>query len=229
MSFQEILELKKWYDARREEYNFDVSQTQEKFERCVEECRKAALTTKTASENKRFQENKQYGSWFSKLLPVIRSMDSAQPNQLLEPSTNELFQKKSKEEGGWGYTFLKITPGSFRFVTLPLDILEKTSFHSWKICKIVCHTLEFPRSKTKTHCNFTWVFLEHRWKFYFFFNWFLKFSHAHSSIPLEIFWNSLMKTHLRNDTDDGLSTHFPGSLRVQSNTFLVLFTKQLNS
>ena len=77
-----------------------MSQTQEKFERCVEECRKAALTTKTPSEDKRFQENKQYGSGFSKLLPVIRSMDSAQPSQLLEPSTNELFQKKSKEEGG---------------------------------------------------------------------------------------------------------------------------------
>ena len=65
-----------------------MSQTREKFKRCAVECWKTALTIKAASEIKRFQENKQYGSWFSKLLPLITSMDSAQLDQSNEPSAN---------------------------------------------------------------------------------------------------------------------------------------------
>ena len=42
-------------------------------------------------------------------------------------------------------------------------------------------------SKTKTHGgNSTWVFLDHPWKFYLFFNWPLEFTHALFSIHLEI-------------------------------------------
>ena len=40
--------------------------------------------------------------------------------------------------------------GIFRFVTLPLKIPEKPSFHQ-KFCKIVLHPLEIPVSKTKIH------------------------------------------------------------------------------
>ena len=85
---QVIQKLIVWCDAHEEEYNFDLSQTQEKFKQYVGECRKAALNIKNALEIKIFQENKQYGSWFSKLLPLIKSMDSAQPGQSIEPSTN---------------------------------------------------------------------------------------------------------------------------------------------
>ena len=49
--------------------------------------------------------------------------------------------------------------GILRFVTLPLEIPEKTSFQPWKFCKIVCNPLEIPRSKTKAQENFTLVFL----------------------------------------------------------------------
>ena len=49
--------------------------------------------------------------------------------------------------------------GIFRFVTSASEIPEKTSFHPWKFCKIVCHPLEIPRSKTKTQENSTLVFL----------------------------------------------------------------------
>ena len=60
---------------------------------------------------------------------------------------------------------------NFRFVTFILtnsrenklslrEILQKFS-------KILWHTLEIPRSKTKTHGNSTWFFLEFRWKFHF--------------------------------------------------------------
>ena len=51
-------------------------------------CQKTVLTIKTASGIKRFQESKQYGSWFSKLLSLIRSMGSAQTGQLVEYSAN---------------------------------------------------------------------------------------------------------------------------------------------
>ena len=62
--------------------------------------------------------------------------------------------------------FLKKPTKTFRFVTLPLKILEKTFFHPWKFCKIEWYTLELPRSKTKT-------------------NWPLEFPQALSSITLE--------------------------------------------
>ena len=51
-----------------------------------------------------------------------------------------LFQKKIQT----GVT------GIFKCVLLPLEILEKTSFHPWKFWKIMWHPLKIPRSKTKT-------------------------------------------------------------------------------
>ena len=46
---------------------------------------------------------------------------------------NGLFQKKNQTGGkmGWGYIFWN-PPGNFRFVTLTIDILEKTNFRPWK-------------------------------------------------------------------------------------------------
>ena len=62
------------------------------------------------------------------------------------------YQKKNPNGGGWGYTFLNLhptsppilpvptpSPGIFRFITLQLEIPDKTSFHPWKFCKIVWH------------------------------------------------------------------------------------------
>ena len=76
---------------------------------------------------------------------------------------------------GWGgggevenIIFWKNSAGSFGFLTLPLEILEKTSFHPCKSCKIVWHPLEIPRSKTKAHGNSARIFLNHPWKFHFF-------------------------------------------------------------
>ena len=61
--------------------------------------------------------------------------------------------KQGPVGGGWvyrGYTFLTSPPcfpfGVFRFVTLPFEILEKTSFHlPKKFGKIVWHPSEIPR------------------------------------------------------------------------------------
>ena len=99
--------------------------------------------------------------------------------------------------GSWGYTFLTKLPRIFKFITLPLEIPEKASFlHPWKFCKIVWHS-------AKTYENSIWVFLEHPWKFHFYFGWPLEFPHAFSSISREVpcpqprcldfFWNSLFE------------------------------------
>ena len=46
------------------------------------------MKVKTASEIKRFQEDKELGSWFNKLFPVIAAMPSCQPEQAIEPGQN---------------------------------------------------------------------------------------------------------------------------------------------
>ena len=70
-----------------------------------------------------------------------------------------------------------------------LDLLLcpwKNKVHPWKFCKIVLHSLEIPRAKTKTNGNSLWLFLDYSRKFYIFFIEPLEFSHTTFSIPLEI-------------------------------------------
>ena len=43
------------------------------------------MKVKTSSAIKRFQEDKELGSWFGKLLPIISSMDNCQPQQVIGP------------------------------------------------------------------------------------------------------------------------------------------------
>ena len=62
-------------------------------------------------------------------------------------------RKNLNRRGGWGYIFLKKNPpGIFGFVTLPLEILEKTSFHPLETLQncVTDSPLEIPRPKTKT-------------------------------------------------------------------------------
>ena len=82
---QVIAELSKKLQERGEEFNFDTQQTRSKFKRCVSLCRKAALTIKTASGIKRFQEEKEFGPWFEKLYQVVCTMANSQPEQSIEP------------------------------------------------------------------------------------------------------------------------------------------------
>ena len=46
-------------------------------------------------------------------------------------------------------------PWNFSFLTLPLEIPDKTKFHPWKFCKSLLDILEIPRPKTKTPGNST--------------------------------------------------------------------------
>ena len=70
-------------------FPFDVNQTRQKFRCCVVACRAAALKIKTSSRIKRFQESKDYGEWFSKLMHYLVTMDSCQRGQAIKPSAIE--------------------------------------------------------------------------------------------------------------------------------------------
>ena len=94
------------------------------------------------------------------------------------------YSRKSQTKD-WGYTFLK---NPMEFLDLSLytwKFQRKQAFSTpWKFCKIVWKSKWL--SKIKTLGNSTWFFLDHHWKFHFFFNWPMAFLHASSSIILEI-------------------------------------------
>eukprot|EP00112_Aurelia_sp_Birch-Aquarium-sp1_P020940 Seg551.7 transcript_id=Seg551.7/GoldUCD/mRNA.D3Y31 product="hypothetical protein" protein_id=Seg551.7/GoldUCD/D3Y31 len=86
-----IKEVQKRCQARGKEYAFSVIQTRNKFKKCVSECKKAALTCKSASGISRFQEDRAFGKWFNQLLPLVKSRESCQPEQAWEPSSVQPF------------------------------------------------------------------------------------------------------------------------------------------
>ena len=51
-------------------------------------CKKAALTQKTATGIKRFQEDQGFGKWFTALFEVVKTQESCQPDLALEPSAS---------------------------------------------------------------------------------------------------------------------------------------------
>ena len=64
-----------------------------------------------------------------------------------------------KTEGCRENTFLEKNPENFNFLTLPLEISDKTKLHLWELNKIVL------RPKTKNFGNSTQLVLDHPWKF----------------------------------------------------------------
>ena len=58
-----------------------------KLKKLISECKKVALTIKTAKGVDRFQENKNYGSWFPMLFSLVKTRDSCQPERAVEPSS----------------------------------------------------------------------------------------------------------------------------------------------
>ena len=82
-----IDELKQRCGSRKEDFPYDIAQTREKFKRCISECKKVALTVKTASGIKRFQDENGYGKWFNQLFPLIQTRASCQPEHAIEPSS----------------------------------------------------------------------------------------------------------------------------------------------
>ena len=68
-------------------FPFTVPQMRTKFKWCVATCKKISLTVSTKSGIKRIQDDKGYGPWFNLLYPLIKSRDSCQPEQAIEPDS----------------------------------------------------------------------------------------------------------------------------------------------
>ena len=71
-----VKQLKERLASRGENIPLNVTQTRNKFKKCVAECKKAALTRKTATGMKWFQEEKNFGKWFSQLYNFVKTRDS---------------------------------------------------------------------------------------------------------------------------------------------------------
>lgn len=74
--------------TRNESVPFSAVQLRNKFKKATAECKKVALTIKTASGIKRFQDEKNYGQWFNQLFALVKTRDSCQPEQAIEPSAD---------------------------------------------------------------------------------------------------------------------------------------------
>ena len=54
--------------------------------KCISECKNAAMTIKTGTGIKRFQDSQGYGKWFPTIFAVVKTRESCQPQQAIEPS-----------------------------------------------------------------------------------------------------------------------------------------------
>eukprot|EP00795_Rhopilema_esculentum_P017814 gene17814-9502_t len=68
---------------------FDAKQLRTRFKRAVCECKKVAITMKTATGIKRFQEEKGHGAWFDQLFSLVKTRGSCQPEQAIELQAND--------------------------------------------------------------------------------------------------------------------------------------------
>ena len=85
-------ELKQRCAVRGQDMPFTVVQTRSKFKKCISECKKVALTIKTATGIKSFLDDKGYGAWFDKLYSIVKTRDACQPEQAVEPSAHTVVQ-----------------------------------------------------------------------------------------------------------------------------------------
>ena len=69
-------------------FPFSVYQLRNKFKKCISECKKIALTVKTSTGVKRVQDEKQLGSWFNQLFPLVQTRDSCNPDMAIESSSS---------------------------------------------------------------------------------------------------------------------------------------------
>ena len=83
-----LKELKKRCAKRSQSVPFTVQQLRSKFKKCVGICKQAAMTIKSASGIKRFQEDKGFGQWFNDLYSIVKTRDSCNPEMAIEPSAS---------------------------------------------------------------------------------------------------------------------------------------------
>lgn len=93
-------QLKVRCKARNENIQFTVPQLRSKFKKLISKCKRVALTIKTASGIKRFQEERGYGAWFNQLFEVVRTRDSCSPELAIEPSASKEKNNQMTENEG---------------------------------------------------------------------------------------------------------------------------------
>ena len=113
-----LIEVKERAATRNEPVPYTAVQLRTKFKKLVGECKRAALTIKTATGIKRFQDNKGYGQWFDQLFALIKTRDSCQPDQAIEPSaststsgrssSNTDLEESSRSEAGDAKLFVPV-------------------------------------------------------------------------------------------------------------------------
>lgn len=74
------------FEARGHDVVLTAEQVRNKFKKLIGECKKVALTVKTATGVDRFQEKKNYGPWFPRLFPLVKTRDSCQPERAVKPT-----------------------------------------------------------------------------------------------------------------------------------------------
>ena len=74
-------------------------QLHNKFKKAVAECKKAALTIKSATGIKRFQDEKNYGPWFNQLFGLVKTWDYCQLELSVEPSADTPSPQADSPEG----------------------------------------------------------------------------------------------------------------------------------
>ena len=70
---------------RNSKFMFSISQMRTKFKKCIRKCKNAAMTLKTATGITRFQDSQGYGKLFPTLFAVVKTRESCQPEQAIEP------------------------------------------------------------------------------------------------------------------------------------------------
>ena len=87
--YEKVLkELKSRAEGKGNSVPFTIAQVRTKFKKCISECKKVALTIKTATGVKRFQDDKNYGVWFDRLFELVKTRDSCRPDLATEPLMN---------------------------------------------------------------------------------------------------------------------------------------------
>lgn len=105
-----VKDTQKACQERGENFEFDLKQARTKFKSCVSLCKTAAMTVKTATGIQRFQDDKNLGQWFNQLYPFVKSRESAQPEQAIEPSASQDVALDENEDSAYGFDTQSKTP-----------------------------------------------------------------------------------------------------------------------
>ena len=89
-NYESILkELKSRAEKRGSVFDKSIVQMRNKFKKLVSECKKANMVFKTSTGISNYKDEKNYSGWFDMLFPLIKSRDSCQPEQAMEPSAGQ--------------------------------------------------------------------------------------------------------------------------------------------